>query len=315
MRTVKIVVLITALAIIAPAQQVTVDWPTKKITSQPTSVEKQTNATVRVDNVNDLMYTYSVSYSLKPLTISDFDTIGKAFGIATKAAAGEAAPCDFAAVLTAEKAFTDAEASFMNLPSTNTGCSASKPCSISLDAAKAAWQKNVQPTVVASRAAIAGFQQLCTSQTYAQAIKAASDALDAAEEKVAGSHSITKENGIVLSPENTTSLAVDEVWMGTPTVNGTYSVDLQPSNHRLTLSAGALFSEVQNRSYASTAAPNASGTGTTNILTVNGISTFNPSAVALLNYEIPQADWERVGFAVSTGPVFRLGSSSNTTSQ
>jgi hypothetical protein len=91
-------------------------------------------------------------------------------------------------------------------------------------------------------------------------------------------------------------------------------VDLSPSNHRLTLSAGALFSEIQNRAYTSVSAPAASGTATMNVLSVSGISRFNPTAVALMNYEIPQLDWERVGFALSTGPVFRLGSKSDASS-
>jgi hypothetical protein len=71
-------------------------------------------------------------------------------------------------------------------------------------------------------------------------------------------------------------------------------------------------SEVQNRSYPVQAIPNAGGTGTLNILTVDGASKFSPTAIALLNYEIPKADWETIGFAISTGPAFRLGSKSDT---
>src|ERR1017187_4830615 len=107
----------------AYGQEVAVDWASKKITSQPSSVEKDMMVNIRVDNVNDLMFTYSISYVLKPLTISDFDSIAKAFSIAGKAAAGEAvSACDFSDVLLSQKALTDAEAAFLKAPATNKGC-------------------------------------------------------------------------------------------------------------------------------------------------------------------------------------------------
>ncbi len=312
----KCFICLTLAGCTAFGQKVTVDWPTKKITSQPSRVEKDTMATVEVDQVNDLMYTYSISYQLKPLTISDFTSIANAFSIAAgKAPAGEsAAACDFSDVLNSQKALADAESAFLQTPATNPECSASKPCDITLGAAVSLWNKNVQPKLDAAKAALGKFTAACSSPNYSSSIKSASDAIGAAEAKIASSHSIIKANAIPLSPENTTSLVVVQLWMGTPTVNGSYSVDIQTSNYRLTLSAGALFSEVQNRSYTSSSAPNAAGTGTTNILAVGGLSRFNPTAVALLNYELPFADWERFGFALSTGPVFRLGSKSDATS-
>ncbi len=298
-------------------QDIIVDWASKKITSQPSSVEKDVMANMRVDNINDLMFTYSISYQLKPLAISDFDNIGKAFSIAGRAAgaAGEAvSTCDFSDVLASQKALTDAEDAFVKTPSTKSGCSAAKPCSIPLGEAQDLWHTAVDPKIGAAQTALGAFTATCTSPTYAAAVKSANDSISAALAKFNGPHSIVKSKAIELSPEATTSLEVDELWLGTPTVNGTYSVDLQPANNRLTLSAGALFSEIQNRSYSSKSAPNASGTGTTNILSVDGLSRFSPTAVALLNYEIPFADWERIGFALSTGPVFRLGSNSDTSS-
>ncbi len=296
-------------------QEVAVDWATKKVTSQPSTIEKNTMATVRIDNVNDLMFTYSISYQLKPLAISDFDTIAKAFSIAGKAAAGEAvSSCDFSDVLASQRALTDAEAAFLQSPATASGCSASKPCDVPLQQAISLWNYNVQPKIGVATTALASFTGICTSPTYEAGVKSASDAIAAAEAKFDTSHSIVKTHAVELSPETTTSLEIDQLWMGKPTTNGTYSVDLQSSNHRLTLSAGALFSKIQNRSYTSRSVPNTVGTGTTNVLAVDGLSRFSPTAVALLNYELPFADWERFGFALSTGPVFRLGSKSDTSS-
>jgi hypothetical protein len=304
-------VLVTC-ASIANAQEVVVDWASKKVTSQPSTVEKATKATVRVDNVNDLMFTYSISYQLKPAEISDFDAIAKAFSIAGKAAAGEAVSCDFSLVLASMKSFSDAGDAFHNLPATNKGCSEAKPCNVTLQQALDAWQQSVQPKLVSAQNDLAAFVKSCPSNNYEQAIKAANDSLNEAEASVNGPHSIQKANAIELAPDNVTSLGIDQLWKDIPTTDGSYSVDLKPSNNRLNLSAGALFSEVQNRSYLVRTIP--TGTGTTNVLSVDGISTFSPTAVALLNYEIPHLDWERFGFAVSTGPVFRLGSKSDTSS-
>ena len=106
---------------------------------------------------------------------------------------------------------------------------------------------------------------------------------------------------------------------GTQTTASTLSVKFSPATDRLTLSAGVLFSEIQNRAYTSQAAPNSARTGTQNELAVSGMSTFSPLALALLNYEIPPIKKlsfgnDDFGLAVSTGPALRLGSQSNTSS-
>jgi hypothetical protein len=300
----------------AYAQEVAVDWAAKKITSQPSFVEKATKADVRIENVNDLMFTYSVSFQLKPLPISDFDTIAKAFSIAGGAAkaAGESATtdCDIKNLLAAVKAMSDAEAALVRQPATNSGCSETKPCNISLQAALNLWDQSVRPKISAAQAELDKFATACTSANFEVAIKTAKDSIAQVQTFVAGPHTIVKSKAIELVPDNATSLEVNQLWQGKITTDGSYSVDLQPANHRLTLSAGALFSEVQNRSYAVRAIPN--GTGTNNVLAVDGLSRFSPTAAALLNYEIPKADWEPFGFAVSTGPVFRLGGKSDASS-
>jgi len=313
MRTpVMVVAMSVVWAVVAQGQQVVVDWAAKKVTSQPGTIEQKTKATVRLDNVNDMMFTYSISYQVKPAPISDFDSIARAFSIAGKAAAGEAVSCDFSGVLASVKALVDAENDFHKLPATNKGCSETKPCNITLKQAQDAWEQSVQPKLGSAQNDLDGFTKVCTSENYKPSIQSAQTSIDSARAIAGGGHSIQKADAIDLIPDSVTSLAVDQLWQGIPTTDGTYSVDLQPSNNRLNLSAGALFSEVQNRSYNVRAIPN--GSGTSNVLSVDGISKFSPTAVALLNYEIPHLDWDRMGFALSTGPVFRLGSKSDTSS-
>ena len=61
---VTLAVIITMCVSAGHAQEVVVDWASKKVTSQPSTVEKNTKATVRIDNVNDMMFTYSISHML-----------------------------------------------------------------------------------------------------------------------------------------------------------------------------------------------------------------------------------------------------------
>ena len=76
----------------------------------------------------------------------------------------------------------------------------------------------------------------------------------------------------------------------------------------LTLSLGVLATTLANRTYASQAVPNS--TGTQNVLVVNGNSHWNPAGAALLNYRLVNFDWgPQLGVSASTGPVFKFGSS------
>ena len=316
----KYIAVLATITSIWPAfaqESVRVDWVGKKVLSQPSTVQKATSVTVTVENVNDVFYTYSISSTSTPAQIDDFNNIAKAFSIAGLASkgAGEAASCDDSAFLQSIKDLTDAENAFLNLPSTKTGCSVSSPCSVPLSDAKQAWT-SVQPKLEAAKSAQKALQTLCTAAEYQSAYQTSQHALDQGDQIASSFNNNTHEakSQLTIKPDYVTTLEVDEFWKGTPTSKGQYSVTLSNSNSRLTLSAGALFSEVQNRSYKSVAAPNSSGTGTMNILQVSGQSLFTPTALALLNYEIPKASTDTIGWAVSTGPVLRLGSKSDTSS-
>jgi hypothetical protein len=77
----------------------------------------------------------------------------------------------------------------------------------------------------------------------------------------------------------------------------------------LTLSLGTMFTTLPYRTYVSQAVPSSSGTGTQNILVVNGNSNISPQGLALLNYKLYYADaGPQLGLAFSTGPVFKFGS-------
>jgi hypothetical protein len=106
---------------------------------------------------------------------------------------------------------------------------------------------------------------------------------------------------------------VKELFHGVQTVKPTLSVTFAPGNDQLTLSAGALFSNLPSRSYSIVNTPAADGS-TSNKLQVSGDGVFAPYLLGLLNYEIPHMSKPNLGFALSSGPVLRVGSSSDTSS-
>jgi hypothetical protein len=314
------------------SQTVTVDWAKQNLVSSPAKINKKTQAQIDVQNVNDVLYTYSVQLTGAPRADDDFSTIAKAF-VAGKAA-GEGAetnPCD-SLVKVVQDAGTNlgiAEKTFYQLPENQSkSCSKTSPCSINIADTRTAWTQGVTPKATAASTALSALQQVPICQkTYSQEIAN----MQAALKDVSGKEAYLNQDQhvvsttVTLEPDIDYTVDIKELYMGagssvgTPTTAKTLSVKFSPATDRLTLSAGALFSEIQNRAYTSQSAPVPGGTGTQNVLAVSGISTFSPLAVAQLNYEIPSF-WhmkfgnDEIGLAASTGPVLRLGTQSNTTS-
>jgi hypothetical protein len=297
-------------------QTVAIDWDSKKITSQPATINSDSNVAIDVSNVNDVLFTYSISTESTPIAIDDFSQIANAFGLSNTAAKGkgEAPSCNYQDFLNSVKALVDAENVFLELPASSKGCSAAKPCSMTLGDAKTAWDK-VLPLLATAKSKEADSKLFCTAQEYDSAYASSQAALDQADSITAsfqnGTH--VAQSHALVKPDYTTSIEIDEFWNGKPT-NKSVSVTLSNTNTRLTLSAGALFSELQNRSYSITAAPSTSASSTKNVLAVSGESKFSPLAIGLLNYEVPRLSNDEIGLAISTGPVLRLGTSSGSSS-
>ena len=316
------------------AQTVVLDWVGKNLVSSPAKINQKTKAEIDVQNVNDVLYVYSIQVTAVPRADDDFSTIVKAFTAGLGAGEGAANPCDdpAKAVQTTAADLGSSVTAFYQLPETQSKiCSKKAPCSISITDTVTAWKDEktgVAPKADAALTALNALKALPICQkTYSKPIADLQAALDNVNESAAylesQNHVVSTET--TLEPDVDYTVDVKELYIpkgsssGTQTNAPTLSVKFSPATDRLTLSAGALFSEIQNRAYASQAAPNSSGTGAQNVLTVSGISTLSPLAVALLNYEIPSIKKlsfgnDDIGLAVSTGPVLRLGSKSNASS-
>jgi hypothetical protein len=305
------------------AQTIVIDWNTKKMTSAPTKINQRTLIKIEVDHVNDVLYTYSIQTEGTPRENSDFDAIAKAFSLAGKGA-GEGPGCPQALADAAQKATTDLGAAltaFFASPENHSNtCTQKNPCSLTLDDTRTIWTSSVAPKVTAAQTAWTNLQVPICQQTLPAAIQNLKTAIDRTNSIYAGlSGDIhTASTTVTVDPDVDYTITITELYKSSST-NAGFTVKFTPANDRLTLSGGALFSEIQNLGYSNQTAPNAGGTGTQNILAVSGRSAFSPAALALLNYQLPNM-WkikpagDNWGITVSTGPVFRLGSKSDTSS-
>ncbi len=111
-------------------------------------------------------------------------------------------------------------------------------------------------------------------------------------------------------------LTVVEKLDGVPT-GQSLTVRLDAECNKLTVSAGVLLTQIQNRTYTSVASP--SGTG--NVLSVGGTGRFSPTLTSLFNFNLPvkplgstaSAKAGDLRLAISTGPVLQLSSSQAST--
>lgn len=117
-------------------------------------------------------------------------------------------------------------------------------------------------------------------------------------------------------PDSSCSFSITESFLTADTTPNV-TVSFTAGQPRMTVSVGPLFSEIQDRSYSVVTAPPANGTSTNQtVLQVGGLSRLSTYLTGLLNFSLPfQRDWlngERGGFALSTGPVVRVGGQSST---
>ena len=73
-------------------QPVVVDWITKTLGDHPTTVDRDTNVVIRVENVNDVLYKYSINLTGTQRDNFDFQAISQA--ITGAKSQGESPGCE-----------------------------------------------------------------------------------------------------------------------------------------------------------------------------------------------------------------------------
>ena len=300
----------------ALAQDIIIDWSTQTLSSSPAKVYNTMVVNVRLNNANTLLYDYKIDITATPRNPNDFGNIAD---VLMKTAAPGAPPGALTPCQTAVRAAEDAVTNLKGVLATkntpvNPDQGNGKYANVKVANTVSYWKASVQPqddllkqNVTAMKLAVAQVPSTCTPadvsgvadflvKTYGP-LRAS---LDSFESQLDVPHLIVVP--VTLSPENDYKVVITEFYEGKATEGGTQTFTFSPESDILTLSAGTLLTEVQNRTYTSGALPSQTG----NFLLVSGNSAIRPILVAQLNYRIPKASWDSFGFALSTGAALQF---------
>lgn len=288
--------------------QVVYDWSSnsKAPESYPRITRKQ-KVTFTITNVNDILYSYRLEVTETPIASDDFKHITEivmgSTGLSDRSDSED--PCS-AKKDELLRAFEAAKNAINEDPKLPIGYAASKThTSIPLSETIAAWRSHAEILKRAVKLEQAYIDQRCnldpSSQDLIDDFKRSVLKID---EAVNGPHVFVDDH--FLSPGNDVSVTIFELFKTENISSKTFTF---PGTDILTLSAGALFSRIPDRSYEARKTPLA----TESVLTVEGNSKATPSIVGLLNYSLGGLglDRDNVGLALSAGPVIRLGGKSD----
>lgn len=296
----------------AQAQVVVYDWAVKGAApkSYPTITHRQA-VNIRIENVNNILFSYRMRVSQKNLDTSDFDLFAKLLitPMSKTAAVDASSPCPNQQNLneTLQSRLQAAKDAINKDPNLPPGYADRKSHpSVPLQDSVDAWRELERNEIAQVEVAYHAIQKPCIVLLPDEYAKF-NTAIEEIRKIINKPHFIDEPH--TLDPGSHVTVIVDEIYEGAVTNTATFSFDTEDV---LTLSAGAMFSRIQDRTYESRKDP----TSTLNTLTVTGNSQATPSLVALLNYNLGalHMDWDRWGFALSAGPVLRVGGKSETSS-
>jgi hypothetical protein len=304
----------------ARAQDVVIDWAKKQIQSAPAEINSPRRITIAVVNVNDMLYTYTVSVTAVPRQISDSDAIGALLNSLASgpAVSGRGGILDCTKWQDLEKAVAALQAKFnaiLNAPKagkTADGKDCIGYCSITLAETTTKWNSDISPQLPGIISLINTVPPGCLEGSQITALKDFQDQITTFDKQLSGTnHQVSIVT--TFAPDNDYRIDVSEFYNGQTTDNGVRQLTISPSSSILTLSLGPVFSEIQNRSYGirTVPAPTAANpNNTNNVISVDGASSFTPYVAALLNYRIPLNKWifDEHPLTVTSGPVVRVSS-------
>jgi hypothetical protein len=296
-------------AAICSAQVVTYDWAVKgdKPDSYPSQLTRKEQVTFQIRNVNDILYTYHLKVSLTPIPNNDWQNVaGLSLFPAVPGPLGN--PCQQLLsdangyLATVQKEINSTENT--KLPIGYAALPKKDQKSVPLSDTLAQWNDKIRTPLDNLRDTAGKIFKQCNDPTFKTAYDKFQNAIKPIEDKVNGSHLYT--NQFEIPPGTNVEATVLELYNGETLTTATFKFGVE--SNVLTLSAGALFSRIQDRSYEANKFPGM----TQNVLVVQGNSRVVPGVVALLNYTL--YDWDNGGFAVSAGPIVRFNNKSDASS-
>ena len=310
------------------SQKVIIDYASGEI-SCPEYVGGSRAVPVRIDNVNDILYSYEVkveSSQLKDQGADDFSRLSTS--AAKRAAPPPQCVIDLNSALSSFNAIKTKFDTYADLTPAKVG---DKYVSITLSRTKTAWKGffdsqgtaigQVQKTVKAIQSVLGtpscpvftGDDLTNWNQLQEQLAK-----LLEWEAAVARPHQMPGPTTL-MQPGFLYKFQVIERYKNALTLDGSKEFPCQVSSP-LTLSAGTLISTMRTQSFRTVQVPKVDPmTGLTSdetfpALALDGGSSVSPHAMTLLNYKIPVLRSKPYGFSVSSGPVFRLAGETDASS-
>jgi hypothetical protein len=299
------------------AQEITIDWATKKVTSQPTEIHKGETIKVSVSEVNNILYDYTIDIQLQITSNSD-DLAALMDVLSTlKPPERKEKPNECQKKLDGAIGMLKEIQGEMKEPKNNLDAAAHPGKSIPLEDTLKGWKEAIVKTDELStlQKAAEYLSTSCKSNPDAQAFLAGPyQQFDNFRKKVEGPHIAEgvaqASTGDVASVKVTVTEKSSNVQLDSRTWVLHFS-------SMLNLSGGVLFSTLYDVSYVRRKVPVTDGSGATTIqeqLGVEGGSRPVPMLLGLLNYRIPYLDSDKWGLDISSGPAIRLGGQSDTTS-
>lgn len=320
--TILLIMIVALAAGTAHGQDVVLDWSNKKILSSPIEVQKGNPLKVQVTQINDILYEYSVTVQVTTDSSDDFSLLAMLLPSAPSGpkAAVSADPC--------VEGYKNAIEQTGNIKADLTG-SAFNPddghgyyTSIPLSTTLAEWNGPIQAAYKQLQSEVKVLTN-CTDDNaknfLAKTYPPIKTSIESIQKKVDGNHTATGQAPASTGDVVSATITVSEKWKGVETVKppnpkaAPYTETLKFTSV-LRLSAGVLFSQVQQRSYLSRTIPSTSGTGTTNVLGVDGDSTLTPYLVGLLNYRLPIPEVKNFDLWLASGPTLRITNSGSNSS-
>jgi hypothetical protein len=308
----------------ANAQDVKIDWASRKVVSSPQEIQKGNPLIVEVSNVNDVLYAYSVDVQLTTDNSDDFSLLASLLNLGgaggtQKAALVSDCNSNYQDALFQAKTIKDllAAAGGPFNPEDRPGHFISIPLITTLQG----WNG---PIAAASKALQADVDALsgCTGDDYTTFVGKTyppiKTSLESIQKKIDGKHTASGQASASTGDVVSARITVSEKWKGNETLKDQNSSTASPFvstlnfSSVLRLSAGFLFSQLQDRSYVTRTVP--TSTGTANVLGVNGDSALTPYLVGLLNYQVPHLSGKYGGLWLSSGPTLRITTTGGNTS-
>jgi hypothetical protein len=297
----------------ARAQDIVVDWESKRVVVAPPEIQKGNPVKVQVIKVNDILFEYTVIVQVTTDSFDDFSLLATLLKLPSAGSKGPGTTCanELNDALARAKAVRDQ----LESPGGpfNPEAAPGQYISISLKTTQDAWNGPLRQDVSKLQDDVAKLGS-CTdndSKKFVDEIyPPIKTAIAAIQKKIDAHHTAEGEAPAPKADVASVTITVHEKFKGKDTAGSPFTQTLKFSSV-LTLSAGVLLSQLQDLSYVRRTVPTSSGT--MDVLGVDGASTLTPYFVGLLNYRFPGLSWDKAGIYISSGPTIRLTSSNSNT--